>query len=90
MTTANSTTAKNKFAIINIASGKEFRKLDEVPEGLGSERNVFVENGKAYIASLSGQGTDYIWIYDAATDKVTRGLELQGGYTSFSRIDKLK
>ncbi|GGM96944.1 hypothetical protein GCM10010967_33420 [Dyadobacter beijingensis] len=90
MTTDNSTTAKNKFAIINIATGKEFRKLDEVPEGLGSERNVFVENGKAYIASLSGQGTDYIWIYDSATDKVTKGLELQGGYTSFSRIDKLK
>lgn len=90
MTTDNSVTAKNKFAIINIATGKEFRKLNEVPEGLGSERNVFVENGKAYIAALSGEGKDYIWIYDSATDKVTRGLELQGGYTSFSRIDKLK
>lgn len=90
MTTSNSTTAKNKFAIINITTGKQFRKLDEIPEGLGSERNVYVENGKAYISSISGEGKDYIWVYDVATDKVTQGLEISGGYASISRIDKLK
>jgi len=49
-----------------------------------------VENGKAYIAVLTGEGTDYIWVYDSATDKVSKGLSIQGGYNSFSRIDKLK
>lgn len=89
MSTSDSNTAKNRFSIINITTGKELRKLTEVPDGLASERNVYVENGKAYIAALSGEGTDYIWVYDSATDTVTKGLQIQGGYTSFSRIDKL-
>ncbi|GAA4442018.1 hypothetical protein GCM10023091_28100 [Ravibacter arvi] len=89
-TTADSNTAKTRFSIINLATGKEIRKLTEVPDAATSERNVYVEAGKAYIAALSGTGTDYIWIYDSATDKVTRGLQLEGGYTSFSRIDKLQ
>lgn len=83
-------TAKTRFTIINITTGKEIRKLTEVPDAASSERNVLVDGGKAYIASLSGEGKDYIWIYDPATDKVTRGLQIEGGYTSFSRIDKLK
>ena len=89
MTTTDSNTAKTRFSIINITTGKEIRKLAEVPDAAASERNVYVEGGKAYIAALSGTGKDYIWIYDAATDKVTQGLQLEGGYTSFSRIDKL-
>lgn len=78
------------YAILNLTTGKELRKLTEIPSGASGERNVYVENGKAYIAVLSGQGTDYIWIYDSNTDKVTKGLQIQGGYTSFSRIDKLQ
>lgn len=78
------------YAIIDLATGKEVRKLTEIPEGLGGERNVMVENGKAYIAVLSNSDKDYIWIYDAATDKVTRGLEIEGGYNSFSRLERLQ
>jgi len=78
------------YAILNLATGKEVRKLTEIPLGGSGERNVYVENGKAYIAVLSGEGTDYIWVYDSNTDQVTKGLQIQGGYTSFSRIDKLK
>ncbi len=78
------------YSILNLSTGKELRKLTEIPDGLGSERNVYVDNGKAYIAVLSGEGTDYIWIYDSATDKVSKGLQIQGGYTSFSRLDKLQ
>jgi len=88
MTSADNT-AKTRFSIINITTGKEIRKLTEVPDAASSERNAFVEGGKAYIAALSGTGKDYIWIYDSATDKVTQGLQIEGGYTSFSRIDKL-
>lgn len=87
--TSSDANAKTRFSIINVTTGKEIRKLSEVPEAASSERNVFVEGGKAYIAALSGTGKDYIWIYDSATDKVTQGLQLEGGYTSFSRIDKL-
>lgn len=89
MSTSDSNTAKNRFSLINITTGKEIRKLTEIPDGLSSERNAYVESGKAYIAALSGEGKDYVWVYDSATDKVTKGLQLEGGYTSFSRIDKL-
>ena len=88
MTSADNT-AKTRFSIINITTGKEIRKLTEVPDAASSERNAYVEGGKAYIAALSGTGKDYIWVYDSATDKVTQGLQIEGGYTSFSRIDKL-
>ncbi len=78
------------YSILNLSTGKELRKLTEIPDGLNSERNVYVENGKAYIAVISGEGTDYIWMYDSATDKASKGLQIQGGYTSFSRLDKLQ
>ncbi|GGH82753.1 major membrane immunogen (membrane-anchored lipoprotein) [Filimonas zeae] len=77
------------YAIINLANGTQVRKLTEVPFGGSGERNVLVEDGKAYIAVLSGTAKDYIWVYDAATDKVTRGTQIQGGYNSFSRLDKM-
>lgn len=78
------------YSIIDLGTGKEIRKLTEIPAGASGERNVYVEDGKAYIAVLSGEGTDYIWVYDANTDKVSKGLQIQGGYNSFSRIDKMK
>lgn len=81
---------KYGYTIMDLQTGKEVRKLTEITSGESGERNIYVENGKAYIAVLAGQGTDYIWIYDSATDKVSRGLSIQGGYNSFSRIDKLK
>lgn len=77
------------YAIINLANGMQVRKLTEVPFGGSGEKNVLVEDGKAYIAVLSGTAKDYIWVYDAATDKVTRGTQIQGGYNSFSRLDKM-
>lgn len=77
------------YTIINLSNGTEVRKLTEIPDGGSGERNVLVENGKAYIAQLSGTNTDYIWIYDAATDKVTKGSSIPGGYNSFSRLDKM-
>ncbi len=78
------------YVILNLTTGKEVRKLTEIPFGGSGERNVYVEDGKAYIAVLSGKGTDYIWIYDSKTDQVSKGLQIQGGYTSISRIDKLQ
>src|SRR5690606_8916699 len=77
------------YSIIDLATGKEYRKLDEIPVNFGGERNVLVENGKAYIAVKTAGDKDYIYIYDSATDKVTKGMELAGGYVSFSRIDRL-
>ncbi|MBD1432089.1 DUF4374 domain-containing protein [Sphingobacterium sp. DN00404] len=81
---------KYGYTIIDLETGKEVRKLTEITSGESGERNIYVENGKAYIAVLTGEGTDYIWVYDSATDKVSKGLSIQGGYNSFSRIDKLK
>lgn len=81
---------KYGYTIIDLEAGKEVRKLTEITAGESGERNIYVENGKAYIAVLTGQGTDHIWIYDSETDKVSQGLSIQGGYNSFSRIDKLK
>ncbi|SFM86253.1 hypothetical protein SAMN05428949_1085 [Chitinophaga sp. YR627] len=78
------------YTIINLSTGTEVKKLAEIPAGAGSERNVFVENGKAYIAVVSGQATDYIWIYDSATGAVTKGTAISGGYNSISRIERLK
>lgn len=81
---------KYGYTIIDLETGKEVRKLTEITSGESGERNIYVENGKAYIAVLTGEGTDYIWVYDSVTDKVSKGLSIQGGYNSFSRIDKLK
>jgi hypothetical protein len=77
------------YTIINLSTGTEVRKLTEIPTGAAGERNVLVENGKAYIAVLSGTSTDYIWIYDAASDTVTKGTAISGGYNSFSRLERL-
>lgn len=87
-TTVNSVSTYG-YSIINLTNGTEVRKLTEVPAGSAGERNVLVEDGKAYIAVLSGTAKDYMWMYDAATDKVTRGTAIQGGYNSFSRLDKM-
>ena len=78
------------YSIINLATGTEVKKLSEIPAGAGSEKNVLVENGKAYIAVISGQATDYIWIYDSATGAVTKGTAITGGYSSISRLERLK
>lgn len=77
------------YTLINLSTGTEVRKLTEVPTGSAGERNVMVQDGKAYIAVLSGAATDYIYIYDAATDKVTKGTAIQGGYNSFSRLESM-
>ncbi|WP_437921247.1 DUF4374 domain-containing protein [Sphingobacterium sp. LRF_L2] len=81
---------KYSYTVIDLAAGKEVRKLTEVPISGSGERTVYVENGKAYIVALSGTGTDYVWVYDSITDKVSQGLKIQGGYNSFSRIDKIR
>ena|GEM_PF-539672 len=81
---------KYGYAIFNLSTGKEERILTEIPYGGAGERNVYVEDGKAYIAVISGGDTNYIWVYDSKTDQVTKGLQIKGSYNSFSRIDKLE
>jgi len=80
---------KTKYAVIDLATGKLHRKLTELPGDRSGERNVCVGDGKAYIAINSDTAKDNIWIYDSQTDTVTKGLEIDGGYSSFTRLDKL-
>lgn len=77
------------YAIIDLETGKLHKKLTELPGDRTGERNVCVGDGKAYIAINADSDKDNIWIYDSQTDAVTKGLEIEGGYSSFTRLDKL-
>lgn len=77
------------YAIIDLETGKLHKKLTELPGDRTGERNVCVGDNKAYIAINADSDKDNIWIYDSQTDAITKGLEIEGGYSSFTRLDKL-
>lgn len=80
---------QTRYAIIDLETGKLHKRLTELPGDRTGERNVCTSDGKAYIAINADTAKDNIWIYDSATDTVTKGLEIEGGYSSFTRLDKL-
>lgn len=50
--------------------------------------NILAEDGKAYIVTNAGDGY-YVYVYDIASTKVTKGLKLDG-VTGISRIERIK
>lgn len=82
--------AVHSFSIIDVRTGTFFKKLD-LPEDEGERmvNAVVVEDGKAYIA-VNGADRDYIWEYDPAADKLTRGAEFVDGVDFILRLEKTK
>jgi|GEM_PF-773460 len=81
--------ADHSYSIINIRTGSFIKKLDLLADK--RERMVqavIIEDGKAYIA-VNARDRDYIWEYDPATDKLTKGAEFTGGIDYILRIEKL-
>lgn len=66
-----------EYVVIDVNTQKVVHKLD-FPL-LGSSRSAVVNQGKAYIAvnDLKADGV-YIWEYDSATDKMTKGAKIEG------------
>ncbi|OOQ58783.1 DUF4374 domain-containing protein [Mucilaginibacter pedocola] len=86
----NNIDADHSFSLIDVKTGTFIKKLD-LPTDKGERmvNAVIVEDGKAYIA-VNAADKDYIWEYDPATDKLTKGLEFIGGIDYILRIEKLK
>jgi hypothetical protein len=78
------------FCVIDVKSGALIKKLD-LPADKGERmvNGVIVEDGKAFIA-VNAADKDYIWQYDPATDKLTKGVEVVGGIDYILRIEKLR
>jgi hypothetical protein len=78
------------FCVIDVKSGALIKKLD-LPADKGERmvNGVIVEDGKAFIA-VNAADKDYIWQYDPATDKLTKGVEFVGGIDYILRIEKLR
>jgi len=78
------------FCIVDARNGQFIKKLD-LPADKGERmvNGVIVEDGKAFIA-VNAADKDYIWEYDPATDKLTKGVEFVGGIDYILRIEKLK
>lgn len=78
------------FRVIDVRTGALLKKLDlPVDKGERMVNAVIVEDGKAYIA-VNAVDKDYIWEYDPANDKLTKGVEFIGGIDYILRIEKLK
>nr|WP_121272600.1 DUF4374 domain-containing protein [Pedobacter schmidteae] len=78
------------YCVVDVKSGALIKKLD-LPADKGERmvNAVIVEDGKAFIA-VNAADRDYIWEYDPATDKLTKGVEFIGGIDYILRIEKLK
>lgn len=78
------------YTVIDVQNGALIKKLD-LPADKGERmvNAVIVEDGKAYIA-VNAADRDYIWEYDPASDKLTKGVEFVGGIDYILRIEKLK
>src|SRR5690606_16378000 len=70
------------YAIFNLSTGKEERILTEVPYGGDGERDVYVEDGKAYFAVITGKDTNYSWMYDSKTEEVIRVVKIYSSYNT--------
>lgn len=78
------------YCLIDVKTGSFIKKLDlPVDKGERMVNAVIVEDGKAFIA-VNAADRDYIWQYDPATDKLTKGVEFVGGIDYILRIEKLK
>ncbi|ATP58448.1 hypothetical protein CPT03_19265 [Pedobacter ginsengisoli] len=82
--------ADHYFTVIDVKNGSLIKKLD-LPADKGERmvNGVIVEDGKAFIA-VNAVDRDYIWEYDPATEKLTKGVEFIGGIDYILRIEKLK
>jgi len=89
-TAGQSIDADHSFSVIDIKNGAFIKKLD-LPADKGERmvQAVIVENGKAYIA-VNAADKDYIWEYDPASDKLTKGAEFVGGIDYILRLEKTK
>lgn len=88
--TGQSIDADHYFCLIDVKTGALIKKLDlPVDKGERMVNAVIVEDGKAFIA-VNAADRDYIWQYDPATDKLTKGVEFIGGIDYILRIEKLK
>lgn len=82
--------ADHSFNIIDAKTGAFIKTLDlPVDKGERMVQAVVVEDGKAYIA-VNSSDRDYVWEYDPATDKLTKGLEYVGGINYILRLEKVK
>jgi len=82
--------ADHYFCVIDVKTGALIKKLDmPVDKGERMVNGVIVENGKAFIA-VNAADRDFIWEYNPATDKLTKGVEFIGGIDYILRIEKLK
>lgn len=82
--------ADHYFCVVDARNGAFIKKLDlPVDKGERMVNGVIIEDGKAFIA-VNAADRDYIWQYDPATDKLTKGVEFVGGIDYILRIEKLK
>lgn len=82
--------ADHYFCVVDARTGTFIKKLDlPVDKGERMVNGVIIEDGKAFIA-VNAADRDYIWQYDPATDKLTKGVEFVGGIDYILRIEKLK
>ncbi len=79
------------FVIVNVNKGEVVKKLDLSTDiGEVFVQAVVVENEKAYIMLNDADKKGYMWEYDPANGKLTKGLEFAEGYDYLLRIDKWK
>ena len=82
--------ADHSFSVIDVKTGTFIKKLD-LPADKGERmvNAVVVEDGKAYIA-VNAADKDYIWEYDTASEKLTKGAEFVDGIDYILRLEKTK
>lgn len=78
--------------IVNIWSQKVLVDLDTL--GYGEVQSAYsggilVENGLLYIVMKTKDARWFVCEYNIDTNKLTKGIEIDGGVTSVNRIDKL-
>lgn len=67
-----------EYLIVDVNTQKVIKKLDFPP--VTNSRSAIVHNGKAYIAVNDPKADAiYIWEYDPASDKLTKGAKIIGG-----------
>lgn len=81
--------ADHNYRVIDVKTGAMIKKLD-LPADKGERmvNSVIVDDGKAFVA-VNAADRDYIWEYDPATEKLTKGVEFVGGIDYILRIEKL-
>ncbi len=81
------------YKLVDIKAGKVIADLNALglPHDVGRPAQaVIVEDGKAYMAVNGGDLGKFIWEYDLSANKLTRGLEADGGLDAFPFLTRLK